>query len=121
MNAMKKNGKYRFSLQFPNESEVQKTVGDFLERMGNRKSALIVQALWEYLQNHPEHAAGQSLPCPVPLALSRNELRTLIGDVLKEQLSPAPSHELIPSSPDPSPPIPERAIDSMLSNLDLFL
>ena len=47
---MKKNGKYRFSLQFPNESEVQKTVGDFLERMGNRKSALIVQALWEYLQ-----------------------------------------------------------------------
>ena len=118
---MKKNGKYRFSLQFPNESEVQKTVGDFLERMGNRKSALIVQALWEYLQNHPEHAAGQSLSCPVPLALSRNELRTLIGDVLKEQLSPAPSHELIPSSPDSSPPIPERAIDSILSNLDLFL
>ena len=118
---MKKNGKYRFSLQFPNESEVQKTVGDFLERMGNRKSSFIVLALWEYLQNHPEHAVGHSLPCPVPLDLSRNELRTLIGDVLKEQLSPAPSHELIPSSPDSSPPIPERAIDSMLSNLDLFL
>jgi hypothetical protein len=117
---MKKNGKYRFTLQFPNESEVQKTVGDFLERMGNRKSALIVQALWEYLQNHPEHAAGQLLPCPVPLALSRNELRTLIGDILKEQLSPTPPQALIPSSSDSSPPIPESAIDSMLSNLDLF-
>ena len=93
---MKKNGKYRFTLQFPNESEVQKTVGDFLERMGNRKSALIVQALWEYLQNHPEHAAGQSLPCPVPLALSWNELRTLIGDVQKSSFLPLPLKHLSP-------------------------
>ena len=64
---MKKNGKYRFSLQFPNESEVQKTVGDFLERMGNRKSSFIVLALWEYLQNHPEHP-----PAILPYSEVRN-------------------------------------------------
>ena len=29
-------------------------VGDFLEKLKNRKSDFIVQAVWEYIRNHPE-------------------------------------------------------------------
>lgn len=29
-------------------------MGDFLEKLKNRKSDFIVQAVWEYIRNHPE-------------------------------------------------------------------
>lgn len=50
---MRKNGKYRFSLQFPAETEEQIQAGELLERLGNRKSAVVVAALGEYLAAHP--------------------------------------------------------------------
>lgn len=51
---MRKNGKYRFSLQFPAETEEQIQAGELLERLGNRKSAVVVAALGEYLTAHPD-------------------------------------------------------------------
>ena len=40
---MRTQGGYRFSLQFAADTEEQKRAGEFLERMGNRKSAIIVE------------------------------------------------------------------------------
>ena len=51
---MKKDGKYRFSLQFSDKTEENRMVGELLERMGNRKSTLIVDAVREYLVHHQE-------------------------------------------------------------------
>lgn len=51
---MKKDGKYRFSLQFSDKTEENRMVGELLERMGNRKSTLIVDVVREYLLRHPE-------------------------------------------------------------------
>ena len=51
---MKKNGKYRFSLQFGTETEEQVQAGELLEKLGNRKSQIIVAALNEYMISHPE-------------------------------------------------------------------
>ncbi len=45
---MKKDGKYRFSLQFSADSEEQVRAGELLERLGNRKSAVVVAALNDY-------------------------------------------------------------------------
>ena len=59
---MRKNGKYRFTLQFPAETEEQIRAGELLERLGNRKSAVIIAALDEYLQAHP---ALQNPKCKV--------------------------------------------------------
>lgn len=42
---MKRDGKYRFSLQFSDTTEENRVVGELLERMGNRKSTLIVDAV----------------------------------------------------------------------------
>ena len=50
---MRNNGKYRFSLQFPAETEEQIQADELLERLGNRKSAVVVAALGEYLAAHP--------------------------------------------------------------------
>ena len=51
---MKKNGIYRFSLQFGAGTEEQIRAGELLERLGNKKSQIIVAALNEYMKTHPE-------------------------------------------------------------------
>lgn len=51
---MIKNGKYRFSLQFGMDSEEEMRAGELLERLGNKKSTVIVAALNEYLVTHPD-------------------------------------------------------------------
>lgn len=57
---MIKDGKYRYTLQFGMETEAERQAGAFLERLGNRKSPVIIAALTEYLQNHPELQSNQS-------------------------------------------------------------
>ena len=51
---MKKEGKYRFSLQFSADTEEHIRAGELLEKLGNKKSLIVVDALNEYLRNHPE-------------------------------------------------------------------
>lgn len=51
---MLKDDKYRFSLGWGRETAEKIAVGDFLEKLKNHKSDLIVQAVWEYIGNHPE-------------------------------------------------------------------
>ena len=51
---MKKDGKYRFTLQFGSDTEEQIKAGELLEQLGNKKSAIIVEALNDYMLSHPE-------------------------------------------------------------------
>lgn len=51
---MKRDGRYRFSLQFGAETESQVRAGELLEKLGNKKSAVVVAALDAYLETHPE-------------------------------------------------------------------
>ena len=51
---MRRDDKYRFSLSWGRDTAEKITVGDLLEKLKNRKSDLIVQAVWEYIGNHPE-------------------------------------------------------------------
>lgn len=57
---MKRDGKYRFTLQFPADTERRIQAGELLEQLGNRKSAVVVAALCEYAEKHPELLPG---PC----------------------------------------------------------
>lgn len=50
---MRRDDKYRFSLSWGRDTAEKITVGDLLEKLKNRKSDLIVQAVWEYIGNHP--------------------------------------------------------------------
>ena len=49
---MKRDGKYRFSLQFGSETREQMQAGELLERLGNRKSAVVIAALNAYIAAH---------------------------------------------------------------------
>ncbi len=51
---MKRDGKYRFSLQFSDDTAEGRKAGELSESYGNRKSMIIVAALNEYIDAHPE-------------------------------------------------------------------
>ena len=112
---MRKNGKYRFSLQFPAETEEQIQAGELLERLGNRKSAVIIAALDEYLLAHP---ALQETKCKVEVNATYNvqpaDIERMVRELVEEQLS----H---PKIPDKTMPVKENTdINEMLDNLDVF-
>lgn len=85
---MKKDGKYRFSLQFSDKTEENRMVGELLERMGNRKSTLIVDAVREYLLHHPKLQEGDCKIeiCMTPVGISEN-LEDLVQKMVEEWAS----------------------------------
>lgn len=114
---MRKNGKYRFSLQFPAETEEQIQAGELLERLGNRKSTVVVAALGEYLVAHP---ALTSPECKVEIKAVQNfspeQLKEIVQKMLDERLETAGS----PGTERTNPAEFNDTIIEMLDNLDDF-
>lgn len=75
---MIKNGKYRYTLQFGMETVEEQRAGELLEHLGNKKSPIIVAALNEYLDQHPELSSGK--------AVIQFRLSTLPPDQLEEKI-----------------------------------
>lgn len=51
---MKSGDAYRFCLHWPMDTEERILAGEFLNKLGNKKSRFIVQLISEYLNAHPE-------------------------------------------------------------------
>ena len=72
---MRKDGKYRFTLQFSADNEDQIRVGELLENLGNRKSTVIISALSDYIDTHPELQSGYSkIEVKVAPAFDRSQM-----------------------------------------------
>lgn len=118
---MKKNGKYRFSLQFKMSSEDAIRAGELLENLGYKKSKVIITALNEYIRNHPEIKNGtfiENIPLqsiPMDIELLELKIRQLIEDHLNMNTSHTESKATLSPSVDSSSDIVE-----MLNDLDLF-
>lgn len=133
---MKKDGLYRYSLQFPDDSEKRIRAGELLEKLGNKKSAVIVAALNEYLDNHPEfETQGLHIRIEQENGISRDKLERLIRTLIQEQLQhttepplnvqTVEESSLIPSlegerSKEEMPESLKEDIAQMLANLDMF-
>ena len=133
---MKKDGLYRYSLQFPDDSEKRIRAGELLEKLGNKKSAVIVAALNEYLDNHPEfETQGLRIRIEQENGISRDKLERLIRTLIQEQLQhtteppfnvqAVEKSGLIPSlegerSKEEMPESLKEDIAQMLANLDMF-
>lgn len=117
---MKKGSVYRFSLQFPADTESSIRAGELLERLGNKKSVLVVQALNEFIQRNPR-IFDEPLRIKVEeqSALSRERLEQMIRDIISEQLS-RNSSSVTGSHAVDTANLQEDDISQMLSNLDLF-
>lgn len=119
---MKKEGKYRFSLQFGADSEEQIKAGELLEKLGNKKSAVVVAALNEYLKSHPDlQDTRGKIEVNLTCGYSRDKIEEIIRAVVAEHLASfrmtEPSEEF---SQDDQTELLEADIAQMLDNLDMF-
>ena len=118
---MVKDGKFRFTLQFGMTTQEELQAGKLLEQLGKRKSPVVVAALNEYLENHPEFHLGETkiqfhLAGPDPQILEE-KIRQLIEERLASGV-PHPIQGIASDAPDPKQ-VSSDIID-MLSDLEMF-
>ena len=119
---MKKDGKYRYSLQFGAGSAEEIRAGELLERLGNKKSAVIVAALNAYLTAHPDL---EDAHCKIEIRMDpvfrRESIEQIIRAVVEENLGALLADYLATgnSGQDAADKL-EEDLAQMLDNLDLF-
>ena len=108
---------YRYTLQFPAYTLEQRQAGEFLERIGSKKSSVVVQAMTDYLRKNPDLLEpGGTIHVTVGARLSREEVRAIIREELARN-NPPPLPEIDGAPPDADQ---EKTIDAMLANIGLF-
>lgn len=117
---MRSGNVYRFSLQFGADTESKTRAGELLERLGNKKSAVIVAALNDYLENHPElESDAVRIKVEEHRQLQRDQLEAMIRGIVLEQMQTSSSFaaEVIRDEQQNSL---DQDIATMLNNLDFF-
>ena len=114
---MKKDGIYRFSLQFGANTEEQIRAGELLERLGNKKSQIVVAALNEYITAHPElENKDFKLEIKSSSIYNKEHIKQIIEDIMQQKIGNGQIE-------DNSEAIQENTVDDisqMLNNIDLF-
>lgn len=118
---MKKDGKYRYTLQFGSQTDEEYRVGELLERLGNKKSAVIVAALNEYMISHPEL---QSPYCKIEVKVGSNfnqdRVEQIVRSIVEEKMALLQLSGTATPKAEKASEMLEKDVVTMLDNLDLF-
>ena len=126
MKALRRDDRFRFSLQWSADTEEKAKVGALLERLGNKKSDFIVLAVVEYLQRHPEmEMPGAKIKITYQALHTREQLLAMVRDMVKTSVGEFLSGNTVASTQRSQPPeMPlgpsEQDIDAMVASLKLF-
>ena len=121
---MLKDDKYRCCLGWSRDTAEKIAVGDLLEKLKNRKSDLVVQAVWEYIGNHPEVMVEST---KIVLAVHSTptdeqklaQIQSMI-DASVEKLRASLKLQIERVQQEKADGPTEKDLDDMLSNLDIF-
>lgn len=124
---MRRDDKYRFSLSWGRDTAEKIAVGDLLEKLKNRKSDLIVQAVWEYIGNHPEVMAEnakivitvQSTPTDEQTLAKIQQMIDASVERLKDSMKFQIQQEKQVEQEAPTV-LNQKDLDDMLDNLTIF-
>lgn len=119
---MIRNGKYRFTLQFGMNTMEEQTAGTILEQLGKKKSPIVVAALYEYYQRHPELQTGNAVIQFHMSAPDTHMLEDRIRKLIEERLSTGdlPMTQQAITAPEVSEQVRHDDILDMLNDLDCF-
>ena len=98
---MKNENQYRFNLQFTAHSDDEIRVGEFLSSLGRRKSFIIIAAVIEYLDNHPDFSSESSRIRIT--SVSAEQLEAKIRTIIDEKLSVLPADNISKVKPVAEP------------------
>ena len=121
---MLKDDKYRFCLGWSQDTAEKIAVGDLLEKLKNRKSDLVVQAVWEYIGNHPE-VMVESTKIVIAVHSTPTDEQKLAQiqsmiDASVEKLRASLKLQMEQGQQKKAGGPSEQDLDDMLSNLDIF-
>ena len=124
---MRRDDKYRFSLSWGRDTAEKIAVGDLLEKLKNHKSDLIVQAVWEYIGNHPEVMAEnakivitvRSTPTDEQTFAKIQSMIDAALESLKDNMKYQIEQENRSGQEEPTGPN-QQDLDDMLDNLTIF-
>ena len=124
---MRRDDIYRFSLSWGRDTAEKIAVGDLLEKLKNRKSDLIVQAVWEYIGNHPEVMAEnakivitvQSTPTDEQTLAKIQQMIDASVERLKDSMKFQIQQEKQVEQVAPTV-LNQKDLDDMLDNLTIF-
>jgi hypothetical protein len=124
---LRRDDKYRFSLSWGRDTAEKIAVGDLLEKLKNRKSDLIVQAVWEYIGNHPEVMAEnakivitvQSTPTDEQTLAKIQQMIDASVERLKDSMKFQIQQEKQVEQVAPTV-LNQKDLDDMLDNLTIF-
>lgn len=117
------DNKFRFTLQWGIESAEKLTVGQLLEKLGNKKSEFVVMALSEYIRVHPEVAIPES---KISITVQPTQTSAQLIDMVKEMAKAAVEELLagktiVPTAGESCNAGPSTEdLASMLENLAVF-
>ena len=124
---MRRDDKYRFSLSWGRDTAEKIAVGDLLEKLKNHKSDLIVQAVWEFIGNHPEVMA-ENTKIVIAVQSTQTDEQTLaqiqrmidasmerLKDSMKFQIQQEKQVEQVAPTV-----LNQKDLDDMLDNLTIF-
>ncbi|MDR3344634.1 MAG: hypothetical protein LBT21_03465 [Oscillospiraceae bacterium] len=138
---MKTERKYQFSLEFPKQTAEQVQAGELLKKLGANGSNVVVRALSEYIQAHPELVSNEGasqIRAVHNTGLTREDVLKLIREELAKNAAPSPAPHPAPSQSFVRRPVDQpfvrqpvdqsfvrqsvddESTDAMLANLDGF-
>ena len=116
---MKRDGVYRFNLQFPADTQEHIRVGEVLERLGKTEKQPGGGGLGGISRRHPQWETPEvRIKIEQQSALTREKLEELVRRLVEEKLASLPI-----SSQEADPAVEEELdsdISQMLENLELF-
>ena len=115
---LRKDDKYRFSLQWSGDTQERVAAGELLEKLGNKKSDFIVLAIWEYIQQHPEAIApGVKIRITSP---NKNAVRAYMEENHATPLTLVDTDSTDAGSEKTTGCLSEDDLNDMLENLSVF-
>lgn len=114
---MSNKSRYKFHIQFPAISKQNIQVGEVLTRLGRRKSNYIIEAMYQYIQLHPELLDNMSGFDSIEQ--SQNVKRSLDSPVQGPQTISS-FHDSTNASPAQDDGYTDESLRIMLENLSVF-
>lgn len=119
---MKKDGSYRFNLKFSCDSEKNIRAGELLEKCGNKKSVLIIEAVNEYILNHPE-IEGSKNEIKIVKVIDNSKLPENWREEMKSLIEDYTTSNNLDNSEkkEAQGEISDNGLSQMIENLDAFV
>jgi len=116
------DNKYRYSLQWDAFSEEQIRAGQLMERLGNHKSKVVVPALIEYMERHPEVMLPDGkINIVVQQTQSREQMETMVKSMARAAVEELMAGmKLVPETSDPGQAPAPRSIWMTCSTIWTF-